>query len=314
VDQKRHGGPACAARAATLDSGLASGVGVLYWSLFGCGLLLSMHCVGMCGGFVALLSAQTAPNAGAAAAALGGGRPIDGRGPQRGYAARPADAPGWTGGPVRPGPAGAPLLRAHLLYHLGRIASYAALGALAGELGSLPAVMIRTGRPQAWLMLAAGGMMAAAGLAILGLTRWNPMRPPALAPGAGWMGRAARLPMQWFRAGLRRVLRWPRAVVAAPYGALMGLLPCGLIYTMLIRAAASASALGGAAVMASFGAGTIPALLLVAYGTRIFTLQLRRRLFAVSGVFLLALGAAAMWHGLQWAHGGGMMMMARAGL
>ena len=276
------GYPTFAARAATLDSSLASGVGVLYWSLFGCGLLLSMHCVGMCGGFVALLSAQTAPAAAAAGSALGGGRRA------------------------------APLLRVHLLYHLGRLASYAALGALAGGLGSLTAVVIRTARPQAWLMLAAGGLMAAAGLAILGLTRWNPMRPPGLAREGSWMGRAARLPMQWFRAGLRRVLRWPRSVVAAPYGALMGLLPCGLIYTMLIRAAASASALGGAAVMASFGAGTIPALLLVAYGARIFTVQLRQRLFAVSGVFLLALGAAAMWHGLQWAHGGGMMMV-RAG-
>ncbi|MGH9535775.1 MAG: sulfite exporter TauE/SafE family protein [Terriglobales bacterium] len=239
---------------------------MLYWTLFGCGLLLSMHCVGMCGGFVALLSTSTVTVAkdGGAGQVCPGQRP------------------------------GAALLRVHLLYHLGRIASYAALGALAGGLGSLTAVLIRTGRPQAWLMLGAGGLLAAAGLAILGLTRWNPMKPLPLTQSGIWMS--------WFRAGLRRVLRWPRATIAAPYGALMGLLPCGLIYTMLIRAAASASAWGGAAVMASFGAGTIPALLLVAYGARVFTLRLRQRLFAFSGVFLLALGVVAMFHGLRWAH------------
>lgn len=243
---------------------------MLYWSLFGCGILLSMHCVGMCGGFVALLSARTGQGGG------GAGMGVNALGAAAG--ARPA----------------APLLRVHLLYHLGRIGSYAALGAVAGGLGSLTAVFVRTGRPQAWLMLAAGALMAVAGLAILGLTRWNPMRAAPLGLG----GAFARV----FRAGLRRVLSWPRAIIAAPYGALMGLLPCGLIYTMLIRAAASASALGGAAVMASFGAGTIPALLLVAYGARFFTVRLRQRLFAFSGVFLLALGIAAILHGARWAH------------
>jgi hypothetical protein len=41
---------------------------------------------------------------------LPGAETVDGRGPQRGYAARPAYAPGWAGDPVRPGPAGAPPL------------------------------------------------------------------------------------------------------------------------------------------------------------------------------------------------------------
>ncbi len=41
---------------------------------------------------------------------LPGAGAVDRRGPQRGYAARPAYAPGWAGDPVRPGPAGAPPL------------------------------------------------------------------------------------------------------------------------------------------------------------------------------------------------------------
>jgi len=219
--------------------------GVLYLSLFGAGILLSMHCVGMCGGFVMLLSGATA-----------------------GARRRP-----W---------------RPQLWFHAGRVASYACLGALTGALGSLSAFFWRAGRGQALLLLVAGAALGALGLAILGLLRWNPLRATALVP------------MRWLHAGLRRVLRLPRAWIAAPYGALLGLLPCGLIYTMLIRAAATASPWRGAAVMASFGAGAIPALLLVALGAARFTPQLRERLFACSGVLMLALGAAAIWHGLQW--------------
>lgn len=243
---------------------------MLYLSLFAAGILLSMHCVGMCGGFVALLTTGASPSA---AAPREGAAPTGG-----GAAASMATRPLASG----------ELLRCHLLFHAGRISAYAGLGALAGGLGSLAAVFSRAGRAQAGLLLLAGAVMTAAGLAILGLWRWNLMRSAALFPSS------------WLRAALCRVLRWPRALVAAPYGALLGLLPCGLIYTMLIRAAAAASPWRGAAVMASFGAGAVPALLLVAFGARVFTLRLRRNLFAVSGLLLLALGGAALAHGAQW--------------
>ena len=225
---------------------------MFYASLFAAGLLLSMHCVGMCGGFVALLTTATAS------------------------------------APAAPRPASPALLRPHLLFHAGRLASYASLGALAGALGSLSALFARAGRGQALLMIVAGAALGLIGLAVLGLLHWDPLRANAVVP------------MAWVRRGLCRVLRLPRAWLPVPYGALLGLLPCGLIYAMLIRAAATASAWRGAAVMASFGAGAVPALLLVAYGARYFTLRFRCRLLAFSGVLMLALGVAALYHGLHW--------------
>jgi len=46
-------------------------------------------------------------------------------------------------------------------------------------------------------------------------------------------------------------------------GLLWGFLPCGLVYSALALALAAGSAPGGALTMLAFGAGTLPALLLV---------------------------------------------------
>jgi sulfite exporter TauE/SafE len=50
----------------------------------------------------------------------------------------------------------------------------------------------------------------------------------------------------------------PRAFAA---GLAWGWVPCGLVYTMLVMALASGGALEGATVMAAFGLGTLPTLL-----------------------------------------------------
>jgi sulfite exporter TauE/SafE len=44
-------------------------------------------------------------------------------------------------------------------------------------------------------------------------------------------------------------------------GLCWGLIPCGLVYTVLMTAASTANALGGAMTMLAFGLGTLPAML-----------------------------------------------------
>jgi sulfite exporter TauE/SafE len=46
-----------------------------------------------------------------------------------------------------------------------------------------------------------------------------------------------------------------------PLGMVWGLLPCGLIYTMLITASSSGTVWGGSLIMLAFGMGTLPAML-----------------------------------------------------
>jgi sulfite exporter TauE/SafE len=143
-------------------------------------------------------------------------------------------------------------------YHLGRLTTYAALGVAAGGLGgSLVSVMPFRGIATALLGLAALSFLVQ-GLG--GAARWLPgpaWRVLGLRPGLGaaesWLaGRLARL--------ARPLLQ--RGFAAAGYrlGLVLGLLPCGFLYSALLAAAATGSALAGGLAMAAFALGTVPAL------------------------------------------------------
>ena len=59
------------------------------------------------------------------------------------------------------------------------------------------------------------------------------------------------------------------------HGVLLGFMPCGLLYTALIMAAATAEPLTGMVAMWFFVVGTIPALVAISSGTHILTNQWR---------------------------------------
>ena len=58
-----------------------------------------------------------------------------------------------------------------------------------------------------------------------------------------------------------------RIARAARVGALWGWLPCGLVYSMVLTAAVSGSALKGFAWMLAFGLGTLPSLFLASWAS-----------------------------------------------
>jgi len=62
-------------------------------------------------------------------------------------------------------------------------------------------------------------------------------------------------------------------------GALWGWLPCGLVYSTLTWALASADVINGALIMFFFGLGTLPALLSVSLGTMNIRVLLSHTLF-----------------------------------
>jgi sulfite exporter TauE/SafE len=132
----------------------------------------------------------------------------------------------------------------HAAYHLGRIGTYAVLGAAAGTFGQ--------GIPgPAWL----GPAVAAVFLVGFSASLAGLLPEPRVAlPGL------ARLGARWARR-----FDLPSRV---GFGVVNGLLPCGLVYATLSLAVASRSPLVGAAVMATFGLCTVPALLAATYGLR----------------------------------------------
>jgi sulfite exporter TauE/SafE len=137
-----------------------------------------------------------------------------------------------------------------LAYNAGRIGSYMLAGALAGGAGQGAAALSRLPALQA-----AGYWMANLMLAMLGLYLMEAWR------GLARLEQGGQLVWRHVHPLLRRVqpAAGPGHMLAA--GALWGWLPCGMVYSVLVTAMLSGSALRGAMAMLAFGLGTMPMLL-----------------------------------------------------
>lgn len=184
---------------------------------------------------------------------------------------------------ARPGAAGA---GGHATYHAGRLLSYVALGTAAGALGSGAdrlGALAGVGRLAAVLAGSAMVLWAGATIAVsLGA------RLPVLGTIAGRV--APQAATRRLGALLLRARDASPTVRAGVLGLLTTLIPCGWLYAFVATAGATASPVRGAAVMAFFWAGTVPALLAVAASARWALGPLARRMPVVSAAAVLVLG------------------------
>ncbi|HEY5791100.1 MAG TPA: sulfite exporter TauE/SafE family protein, partial [Gammaproteobacteria bacterium] len=168
-------------------------------------------------------------------------------------------------------------------YNAGRLASYAAAGALAGALGE--ALVAGSGlRAARWLLQGlAAGFMLLLGLYLAG---WWPLL--ARLERLGWhlWRRLEPLGRRWLP------VRDPLAAV--PLGLLWGWLPCGLVYSALAWSASAGGALAGAGLMLAFGAGTLPSMLAAGALAQRWRQLATGRLRVAAGVLVLALGVAGL--------------------
>lgn len=269
--------------------------------IFLVGLMGSVHCIGMCGGIVGALSSA---------------------GPAPASAARPRNAVAAVSVASLARPGGSRLQRIIpieiensaqaqafvqdlarvLCYNAGRLSSYALAGALAG---GIAAGLLRGADVLGWLAPAQRVAYAMTNivLVLLGLylTQW-------------WNGLAR---METWGSGLWARLR-PLAARLVPVdtpakalllGSLWGWLPCGMVYSALLTALMSGTALQGALTMLAFGAGTLPVLLAAGLsGARLRQLAARPLVRRTAGLLVLAFGLlgllrAAEFGGLGIAHG-----------
>jgi sulfite exporter TauE/SafE len=174
----------------------------------------------------------------------------------------------------------------HLAYHAGRLTTYAVAGALAGGLGSAALLLNGFLPAQIVLYIVAQLMLVALGLYLLGVSRYLDVFERA--GGVLWRR------LQPLAAGLFPVRSLPRAYSV---GLLWGLLPCGLVYSVLVTALVAGSPANGALVMLAFGAGTLPSLLAV--GALLPALQRLRRAQLVrqaAGGAIIAFGLVGLAH------------------
>ncbi len=139
----------------------------------------------------------------------------------------------------------------HLAYNFGRIISYGAAGAVAGALGGASLALSGQLPVRIILFVLANLMLVALGLYLIGVTR-------ALA----FTERFGQKLWRHLQPFSKRFLPARSVAQAFPLGLVWGWLPCGLVYSALVTALTSGSALRGAGMMLAFGAGTLPTLLL----------------------------------------------------
>lgn len=165
-----------------------------------------------------------------------------------------------------------------LSYNLGRILSYGIMGALAGWLG----LQFGGSSILRWL---AGFLLITMGLYLAGW--WRGLA--YLEKGGSFIWRF----IQPLGKNLIPLKTIPKAVLL---GLLWGWLPCGMVYSALAYAAAQGDSLTGAAVMVSFGLGTLPAVFLsgwAASGLKVFLQrQIVRSFFAV---LIILFGCWTLW-------------------
>jgi hypothetical protein len=177
-----------------------------------------------------------------------------------------------------------PQLLPHLLYNAGRITTYSAIGGLMGLTGSFLSFAGRIAGLQNAVALFAGIAMIVMGLnitGILGSSRWIERHNLPIL-------RAARL----------------AASSASPFryvllGSILGLLPCGLSYTIFVAAAGSGGFSQGLVMAMLFGLGTLPALLVFGTLVSLIGSKVRGRIYRAGGFLVISMGIYFLWRGMQ---------------
>ena len=174
----------------------------------------------------------------------------------------------------------------HLLYNAGRITTYALLGGVMGVTGSFTRIASSIASLKKGVMIFAGVLIILMGLAMAG---WIPL---------GEIFGDYCNPKGVLSRGFRKLSETRATATYYPLGLLLGLLPCGPVYTALIASAragmeAQNSAAGfviGIGLMLSFGLGTVPPLLLIAKLTDLGWLKRRDLIYKISSVLMILVG------------------------
>ena len=188
------------------------------------------------------------------------------------------------------------LVPAQLLYNGGRTVTYGLLGGVMGWTGAFTQVIGGIAFVQKGVMVFAGVVIIIMGLAMGG---WIPCRKIFRSDYYG--GGVISI-------GFQRLASVGSVWTYFPLGLLLGLLPCGPVYTALIAAArfgmdASGTGQGfikGMGLMLAFGVGTIPALFVVSKLAQLGWVKSREKIYRVSAVLMVLVGVYFVVKGVQY--------------
>lgn len=177
-------------------------------------------------------------------------------------------------------------LRRQLAFSTGRICTYGFGGAVAAFAGLWLAHW-------SWLAVGLQAALAVFGgvaLVILGLST---------------VGLLPRLNLNWVATHpcttgvwLKSLLTSPKLTGAFLSGVFTGFIPCGLVYAFLATAASSGDVLRGWLVMVTFGAGTVPLLVIAGCGGTLMSVTTRARVLKFAAWCLVVAGIISVARGV----------------
>ncbi|KPJ99475.1 MAG: hypothetical protein AMJ60_04990 [Desulfobacterales bacterium SG8_35] len=169
-----------------------------------------------------------------------------------------------------------------LLYNIGRIATYTGIGWLVGWLGSAFAYANTLAGVTRALLIGSDLFVIVLGLGSAGLFGFLKINVMQLEfPG----------PIQKITGAVTKLKKLPPALSALPLGLIMGFLPCGFLYAIIIAAGQSADSTNGALMMLFFGLGTMPALFLFGSTAHWLTAKMRTVMLRWAGITVALMGA-----------------------
>jgi sulfite exporter TauE/SafE len=171
-----------------------------------------------------------------------------------------------------------------LPYHVGRITTYAGLGAAAAAIGAALSRLPLLGRLSGLLLLIAALLFLTQALRRM-VPGLRALLPDASAAPAGFVRLLARATGRLDRSSGRGGLL---------LGLALGFLPCGFLYAALTAASAGGGPVVGALAMAAFGLGTVPSLVAVGIAGQAAGRRWQRAIaWAAPAVMLLNAGLLA---------------------
>jgi len=167
----------------------------------------------------------------------------------------------------------------HLLYHLGRLATYTLIGFIVGWIGSAIAYTDHFRLVSRVVLIGSDLFIILVGFGTAGAMRYLNVMHLELPATTPILIRITRT-----------IHSLPPWLAALPLGLVMGFIPCGFLYAVAITAAQTASAVKAASVMLGFGLGTIPALMLFGSATTWISDKGRNWMLKVAGLLVAGMG------------------------
>ena len=171
-----------------------------------------------------------------------------------------------------------------LAYNAGRILSYGLAGTLAGLVGASSFFLAHILPVQEVLYAISSLILIALGLYLAGL--WH---------GVTYLENSGRLLWKILQPYSKRYIPVQKISQAFMLGTLWGWLPCGMVYSILIGAVATGSALRGGLLMIAFGLGTLPTLITMGLSAvKLKSLLQNTWVRRVSGLVVFGFGIAGL--------------------